>query len=236
MKSGTNGEEALSMTAEYASSERPRGRAGPGQGWRGRAACRGVDPELFFPAAERGPVRAVQVAAAKAVCAGCPVRAECLAEALARIPYGIAGGLTENERRRLRTHNGRGRALAGRDELPAEAAEALADGPGRGWTARQRAAVGRVLLAAGCPTPQVARACGVSERTVERWAAATCTGRQDATSGRVSAIRPSEASQARNAERTAGEGSAAATGLPSGSSRHITTGQAHEHRKDNETR
>ena len=89
------------MTAEYASNEPPRGRAGPGRGWRARAACRGVDPELFFPAAERGPVRAVQVAAAKAVCAGCPVRAECLDEALARIPYGIAGGLTEDERRDL---------------------------------------------------------------------------------------------------------------------------------------
>ena len=60
---------------------------------------------------------------------------------------------------------------SGRDGLPAEAAEALADGPGRGWTSRQRAAVGRVLLAAGCPTSQVARACGVSERTVDRWAA-----------------------------------------------------------------
>ena len=79
-------------------------RAGPvsGRDWRARAACRGSDPELFFPTAESGPVRAGQVAAAKAVCARCPVRAACLAEALARIPYGIAGGLTEYERRRLR--------------------------------------------------------------------------------------------------------------------------------------
>jgi hypothetical protein len=217
------------MTAEYAS-EPPRGRAGPGRGWRARAACRGVDPELFFPAAERGPVRAVQVAAAKAVCAGCPVRAECLDEALARIPYGIAGGLTENERRRLRTHGGRTRVATGQDGLPAEAVEALADGPGRGWTSRQRAAIGRVLLAAGCPTPQVAQACGVSERTVHRWAAPTRTGRHDATAGQVSAITPAAPARERRA-RAAGEGSAAATGLPSESSRHITTGQAHEHRK-----
>jgi hypothetical protein len=175
-------------------------------------------------------LRAVQVAAAKAVCAGCPVRAECLAEALARIPYGIAGGLTESERRRLRIHNTSLRPTAERDGLPAEAAEALADGPGRGWTGRQRSAVGRVLLAAGCPTPQVARACGVSERTVERWAATTRTDPQDPTTGQVSAITPAAPARERRA-RAAGEGSAAATELPSGSSRHITTGQAHEHRE-----
>jgi transposase-like protein len=186
---------------------------------------------LFFPAAERGPVRAVQVAAAKAVCAGCPVRADCLAEALARIPYGIAGGLTENERRRLRTHDIRTRSASAQNGLTTEAAEALTDGPGRGWTSRQRSAVGRVLLAAGCPAPQVARACGVSERTVERWAATTRTGRQDATTGQVSAITPAATTQARVSGRAAGEGSAAATELPSGSSRHITTGQAHEHRE-----
>lgn len=74
--------------------------------WRSRAACLDVDPELFFPAAEAGPVYDVQVAAAKAVCHRCPVRAECLAEALARIPYGIAGGLTEDERRALRRRPG----------------------------------------------------------------------------------------------------------------------------------
>jgi hypothetical protein len=66
------------------------------------AACRGVDPELFFPVAEAGPVLARQVAEAKAVCARCPVRAECLEFALRLLPYGIAGGLTEQERRALR--------------------------------------------------------------------------------------------------------------------------------------
>ena len=44
--------------------------------WRERAACRaGVDPDLFFPAAESGAARDAQVRAAKAVCARCPVRA-----------------------------------------------------------------------------------------------------------------------------------------------------------------
>jgi len=51
-----------------------------GTEWRSRAACLGADPELFFPAAEGGPVYDAQVAAAKAMCARCPVTAECLAE------------------------------------------------------------------------------------------------------------------------------------------------------------
>ena len=70
--------------------------------WRAGAACIDVDAELFFPVAETGPVYDAQVARAKAVCAGCPVRRDCLAEALTRIPYGIAGGLTERERAELR--------------------------------------------------------------------------------------------------------------------------------------
>ena len=70
--------------------------------WRTRAACRSVDPEVFFPTAEVGPMYDAQVAVAKAVCTRCPVRVECLNEALVRIPEGIAGGLTPEERRRLR--------------------------------------------------------------------------------------------------------------------------------------
>jgi hypothetical protein len=72
--------------------------------WRLVAVCATVDPELFFPTAETGPVYDAQVIAAKRVCAGCPVRPECLTEALVRIPYGIAGGLTEDERRTLADH------------------------------------------------------------------------------------------------------------------------------------
>lgn len=71
--------------------------------WRHRAACRDEDPELFFPVSEVGP-GAEQVARAKAVCARCPVRAECLEYALENgLDHGIFGGLTEQERRRLRT-------------------------------------------------------------------------------------------------------------------------------------
>ncbi len=68
--------------------------------WRQRAACRGVDPELFFPVGTTGPVVEWQTAAAKAVCAGCPVIDACRGWALAtREPFGIWGGLSEQERR-----------------------------------------------------------------------------------------------------------------------------------------
>lgn len=95
--------------------------------WRSAAACRGVDPELFFPVAETGPAYDAQVGAAKAVCARCPVVAECLAEALARIPDGICGGLTADERHTLhRTHRDTDRS--------ASAAERAVTGRG-GWAA-----------------------------------------------------------------------------------------------------
>jgi WhiB family transcriptional regulator, redox-sensing transcriptional regulator len=64
--------------------------------WWERAACRGEDPELFFPT--RCEVEKVQ--AAKAVCARCPVRAECLEYALAvNEQNGIWGGLSGKQRR-----------------------------------------------------------------------------------------------------------------------------------------
>ena len=68
--------------------------------WQLDAACRGADPDVFYhPDAERGPRRTAREEAAKALCAQCPVRAECLAHALeAREPYGVWGGLTEDER------------------------------------------------------------------------------------------------------------------------------------------
>lgn len=66
--------------------------------WQVDAACRGVDPEIFFP----GPDEEHRVAAALSVCASCPVRPRCLAFALSREQrYGIWGGLTEKQRRRL---------------------------------------------------------------------------------------------------------------------------------------
>jgi WhiB family redox-sensing transcriptional regulator len=70
--------------------------------WTDDAACRGVDPELFYPIAYAGPALE-QVASAKAICAGCTARANCLDWALrAGEPVGIWGGTTPEERRYLR--------------------------------------------------------------------------------------------------------------------------------------
>jgi len=66
--------------------------------WRKRAACRGIDVEIFYPPTEEE----VDAAAAKAVCDGCSVRQACLEYALAhREREGIWGGATERERRRI---------------------------------------------------------------------------------------------------------------------------------------
>lgn len=83
------------------------------QSWMGRAACRGVDLEIFYPAyptrSEGGRSRAViaaamsAVAEAKQVCASCPVIGECRAYALAaREEYGVWGGLSAEDRHALR--------------------------------------------------------------------------------------------------------------------------------------
>ena len=65
--------------------------------WRERALCAQVDTELFFP--EKGG----STKEAKAVCSRCDVRPECAAYALDRNErYGIWGGLSEVDRRRLR--------------------------------------------------------------------------------------------------------------------------------------
>lgn len=75
--------------------------------FRHRAACTSVDPAVFFPVPGRRHATAVRTA--KAVCAGCPVRDECLSWALSALPDGIAGGLTEDERRTERGRRARAR-------------------------------------------------------------------------------------------------------------------------------
>jgi WhiB family redox-sensing transcriptional regulator len=77
--------------------------AGP-EDWQLEALCRQTDPEAFFP--ERGE----SAREAKRVCGLCEVRAECLDYALANDErFGIWGGLTEREMRRLKK-NGTARA------------------------------------------------------------------------------------------------------------------------------
>jgi WhiB family transcriptional regulator, redox-sensing transcriptional regulator len=72
------------------------------RGWARRAACRGADPELFYPVGTAGPAQQ-QVDAAKAICAHCPVQNACLDWAL-RVgeAHGVWGGTTPEERRWLR--------------------------------------------------------------------------------------------------------------------------------------
>ena len=83
-----------------------------GLDWRANAACRGTDPELFFPDDDSGPARA-RIKQAKTICRGCPVSVSCLNWALTSGEEGgIWGGLTEAERLRLRRRGRHSQALA----------------------------------------------------------------------------------------------------------------------------
>lgn len=65
--------------------------------WTKDAVCASIDPELWFP--EKGN----NSRSAKKICAACPVREECLRAALEQPErYGVWGGLSEHERRKLR--------------------------------------------------------------------------------------------------------------------------------------
>lgn len=72
--------------------------------WQDRAACRGMNAQLFFgPDGERWQDREIREAKAKAICASCPVREQRLDYALLNsIKHGIWGGLTNEERTRER--------------------------------------------------------------------------------------------------------------------------------------
>lgn len=71
--------------------------------WRVEALCRQEDPSAFFhPDGERGTARTHRQEAAKRICAACPVMVECRDYALRFAePFGIWGGLTEEERSRM---------------------------------------------------------------------------------------------------------------------------------------
>ncbi len=63
--------------------------------WSSRAACRTSDPDALF-------VQGAAQNRAKLMCLSCPVRTECLADALDnRVEFGVWGGMTERERRAL---------------------------------------------------------------------------------------------------------------------------------------
>ncbi len=74
------------------------------EAWQSKAACRGPHAVAFFPPShsERKDEKASREARAKAICAGCHVREECLEYAIRiREPHGIWGGMNEVERKQL---------------------------------------------------------------------------------------------------------------------------------------
>jgi len=80
--------------------------------WRVRSLCRDTDPDLFFPIGSTGPA-IEQIASAKAVCAQCDARVDCLDFALeTNQDSGVWGGASEEERRAMRRQRARSRRVA----------------------------------------------------------------------------------------------------------------------------
>lgn len=75
--------------------------------WAEEAACRGLDPMIFYPSTDE------EAEQAKEICAGCPVQTACLEHAIdEREHNGVWGGATERERQRIIRRRRRQRALA----------------------------------------------------------------------------------------------------------------------------
>lgn len=87
------------------------------QSWQDFANCLGIDPDLFFP--ERG----ASTKDAKEVCRSCVVREDCLEYALVNgEKFGIWGGMSERERRRIRRQRALARVQPGAGSLATEQA------------------------------------------------------------------------------------------------------------------
>jgi WhiB family redox-sensing transcriptional regulator len=155
------GERLAATNRQLASPPPPISSSAGERDWRLEAACREVDPELFFP----DPGQAPQAAQAKAVCAGCTVRGPCLEAALhgpqARDDHaGIFAGTTASDRVGLR---GRASMAQGtrflQDRTAIEEALALANQVSIDRAARQlgvsKQALRRALTHHGLPQPQV---------------------------------------------------------------------------------
>lgn len=82
--------------------------------WQEQGNCVGVDTNIFFPESNlRGKNKAQAYAKAKSYCKGCPVVSECLEFALKiEEPFGVYGGLTEDERRVILRRKGTARGIA----------------------------------------------------------------------------------------------------------------------------
>lgn len=83
--------------------------------WRAQAACVGQSAKFFYEVPRRGNNQAhvldALTAEARAVCEACPVKDECLAEAMqcAADDHAVWGGTHHLDRRRMRGLDGRGR-------------------------------------------------------------------------------------------------------------------------------
>jgi WhiB family transcriptional regulator, redox-sensing transcriptional regulator len=92
---------------------------GSAANWRSASACLSADPDLFFPISTKG-LGEKQIARAKRICAGCPVRRECLEFAQAHdLTHGIWGGTTPEDRQRERRRKRRAAAAAARRAVAA---------------------------------------------------------------------------------------------------------------------
>ncbi|QOQ39832.1 WhiB family transcriptional regulator [Trueperella pecoris] len=80
--------------------------------WQALGSCNTMDPEFFFhPEGERGGPRRRRIERAKRICQTCPVLDQCREYALTHNePYGVWGGLSEEERNRLARERRRSRA------------------------------------------------------------------------------------------------------------------------------
>jgi len=147
--------------------------------WWFAGLCAQTDPELFFP--EKGG----STRAAKAVCTGCPVRAQCLEHALAHDErFGVWGGTSERERRRLK-HAGTATSptnapqpAAQQPDVPGPVvgkvdevvvARLMAGHPAVGASRVEVAQAAIGLYHAGRPARRIATQLGVHKRQVGRW-------------------------------------------------------------------
>lgn len=138
--------------------QRHRPDSGEREAWQEHAACRQVDPELFYPLSieDSGQQPQESAAPARAVCRRCPVRTQCLDWALERREqWGIWGGTTWSERRAMlaRTGDKPAPTPAPRPEMQQRQSD-------------QDTHTLRIMHAAGATDRMIARALSCNEKTV----------------------------------------------------------------------
>lgn len=126
------------------------------------ALCAETDPEAFFP--DKGG----SVKDAKRLCGACPAQEECLQWALDNDErFGVWGGLSERERRRLRRTQAARRAAQEPATVVAPHRRPPRTAP-RPWTTQEARDAIRALTARGFSAKEIARELGISDRTVHR--------------------------------------------------------------------